>query len=101
MSCEEFLRMGIRYQHLDPPSPDTDYIPVRLDLIDSRSKTLHKVDFYATYNVCLLGFQKKLFLFLNYSYSVASWANCMRYIYAPMLERNTSGCLLAVLSSLA
>lgn len=48
MSCEEFLRMGIQYRHLDPPSPDTDYIPVRLDLSDSRSKTLHKVDFYAS-----------------------------------------------------
>ncbi|XP_054666584.1 FRAS1-related extracellular matrix protein 1 isoform X1 [Grus americana] len=45
MSCEEFLRMGIRYQHLDPPSPDTDYIPVRLDLTDSRSKTLHKTEY--------------------------------------------------------
>uniref|UniRef100_A0A8C3VCC3 FRAS1-related extracellular matrix protein 1 n=1 Tax=Catharus ustulatus TaxID=91951 RepID=A0A8C3VCC3_CATUS len=44
MSCEEFLRMGIQYQHLDPPSPDTDYIPVRLDLSDSRSKTLHKTE---------------------------------------------------------
>lgn len=53
MSCEEFLRMGIRYQHLDPPSPDTDYIPVRLDLTDSRSKTLHKVELYATIR-CLL-----------------------------------------------
>ncbi|NXW89537.1 FREM1 protein, partial [Alopecoenas beccarii] len=45
MSCEEFLRMGIRYRHLDPPSPDTDYIPVRLDLTDSRSKTLHKTEY--------------------------------------------------------
>ncbi|NXG34434.1 FREM1 protein, partial [Dromaius novaehollandiae] len=45
MSCEEFLRMGIRYQHLDPPSPDTDYIPVRLDLTDTRSKTLHKTEY--------------------------------------------------------
>ncbi|KAM6363304.1 FRAS1-related extracellular matrix protein 1 isoform 1-T1 [Pluvialis apricaria] len=45
MSCEEFLRMGIRYQHLDPPSPDIDYIPVRLDLTDSRSKTLHKTEY--------------------------------------------------------
>ncbi|XP_026722189.1 FRAS1-related extracellular matrix protein 1 isoform X2 [Athene cunicularia] len=45
MSCEEFLRMGIRYQHLDPPSPDTDYIPVRLDLTDRRSKTLHKTEY--------------------------------------------------------
>ncbi|NXI94984.1 FREM1 protein, partial [Psophia crepitans] len=45
MSCEEFLKMGIRYQHLDPPSPDIDYIPVRLDLTDSRSKTLHKTEY--------------------------------------------------------
>ncbi|KAM9367841.1 FRAS1-related extracellular matrix protein 1 [Phaethornis superciliosus] len=45
MSCEEFLRMGIRYRHLDPPSPDTDYIPLRLDLTDSRSKTLHKTEY--------------------------------------------------------
>ncbi|NWI59313.1 FREM1 protein, partial [Calyptomena viridis] len=45
MSCEEFLRMGIQYRHLDPPSPDTDYIPLRLDLTDSRSKTLHKTEY--------------------------------------------------------
>ncbi|XP_048147949.1 FRAS1-related extracellular matrix protein 1 isoform X3 [Corvus hawaiiensis] len=45
MSCDEFLRMGIQYRHLDPPSPDTDYIPVRLDLSDSRSKTLHKTEY--------------------------------------------------------
>uniref|UniRef100_A0A669QDU3 FRAS1-related extracellular matrix protein 1 n=1 Tax=Phasianus colchicus TaxID=9054 RepID=A0A669QDU3_PHACC len=44
MSCEEFLRKGIRYQHLDPRSPDIDYIPLRLDLTDSRSKTLHKTE---------------------------------------------------------
>ncbi|XP_010114485.1 PREDICTED: FRAS1-related extracellular matrix protein 1 [Chlamydotis macqueenii] len=45
MGCEEFLSMGIRYQHLDPPSPDIDYIPVRLDLTDSRSKILHKTEY--------------------------------------------------------
>ncbi|NXC41076.1 FREM1 protein, partial [Penelope pileata] len=45
MSCEEFLRKGIRYQHLDPHSPDIDYIPLRLDLIDGRSKTLHKTEY--------------------------------------------------------
>ncbi|OXB56327.1 hypothetical protein ASZ78_001128 [Callipepla squamata] len=45
MSCEEFLRKGIRYQHLDPHSPDTDYIALRLDLTDSRSKTLHKTEY--------------------------------------------------------
>ncbi|XP_044128198.1 FRAS1-related extracellular matrix protein 1 [Bufo gargarizans] len=41
-SCEEFLLMGVRYQHLDPPSPNIDYISIRLDLIDTRSKALYK-----------------------------------------------------------
>ncbi|XP_072009032.1 FRAS1-related extracellular matrix protein 1 isoform X1 [Engystomops pustulosus] len=41
-SCEQFLLMGVRYQHLDPPSPNTDYISIRLDLTDTRSKTLYK-----------------------------------------------------------
>lgn len=64
MSCEEFLRLGIRYQHLDPPSPDTDYIPVRLDLTDSRSKTLHKVDFYATLQCLIVFLVSKKFKFI-------------------------------------
>ncbi|XP_060093251.1 FRAS1-related extracellular matrix protein 1 isoform X1 [Heteronotia binoei] len=42
VTCEDFLLMGLRYQHLDPPSPNTDYIPIRLDLTDSRSKTVYK-----------------------------------------------------------
>ncbi|TRZ17332.1 hypothetical protein HGM15179_009781 [Zosterops borbonicus] len=54
MSCEEFLRMGIQYRHLDHPSPDTDYIPVRLDLSDSRSRTLHKTE-YAWLSVQIRG----------------------------------------------
>ncbi|XP_063770139.1 FRAS1-related extracellular matrix protein 1 isoform X2 [Pseudophryne corroboree] len=41
-SCEEFLLMGIRYQHLDPPSPNIDYISIRLDLTDTRSRALYK-----------------------------------------------------------
>ncbi|KAM8960071.1 FRAS1-related extracellular matrix protein 1 [Pelodytes ibericus] len=41
-SCEEFLLMGIRYQHLDPPSPNIDYISIKLDLTDTRSKTVYK-----------------------------------------------------------
>uniref|UniRef100_A0A8D0GZ23 FRAS1-related extracellular matrix protein N-terminal domain-containing protein n=1 Tax=Sphenodon punctatus TaxID=8508 RepID=A0A8D0GZ23_SPHPU len=45
VSCEEFLQMGLKYQHLDPPSPDMDYIPIRLDLTDSRSKTVHKSEY--------------------------------------------------------
>lgn len=44
VSCDEFLLMGLRYQHLDPPSPNIDYIPIRLDLTDTRSKILYKVN---------------------------------------------------------
>ncbi|XP_036289987.1 FRAS1-related extracellular matrix protein 1 isoform X1 [Pipistrellus kuhlii] len=42
VSCEEFLLMGLRYQHKDPPSPNIDYISIRLDLTDSRSKIIYK-----------------------------------------------------------
>lgn len=45
VSCEEFLLMGLRYQHMDPPSPNTDYISIRLDLTDSRSQVVYKVEF--------------------------------------------------------
>ncbi|KAM3843674.1 FRAS1-related extracellular matrix protein 1 [Vipera latastei] len=44
-SCDEFLLMGLRYQHLDPPSPNIDYIPIRLDLTDTRSKILYKSEY--------------------------------------------------------
>ncbi|XP_066577018.1 FRAS1-related extracellular matrix protein 1a [Amia ocellicauda] len=40
VSCDEFLLMGLRYQHLDPPSPDIDYISIRLDLTDTRSRNV-------------------------------------------------------------
>nr|XP_008101362.1 PREDICTED: FRAS1-related extracellular matrix protein 1 isoform X1 [Anolis carolinensis] len=42
VSCQDFLLMGLRYQHLDPPSPSIDYIPIRLDLTDRRSKAVYK-----------------------------------------------------------
>ncbi|XP_008565946.1 PREDICTED: FRAS1-related extracellular matrix protein 1-like [Galeopterus variegatus] len=42
VSCEEFLLMGLRYQHMDPPSPNIDYISIQLDLTDSRSKVVYK-----------------------------------------------------------
>ncbi|KAM9641336.1 FRAS1-related extracellular matrix protein 1 isoform 2-T2 [Trichechus inunguis] len=42
VSCEEFLLMGLRYLHLDPPSPNIDYISIRLDLTDNRSKIIYK-----------------------------------------------------------
>ncbi|XP_060791413.1 FRAS1-related extracellular matrix protein 1a isoform X1 [Neoarius graeffei] len=38
--CEEFLMMGIRYQHIVPPSPDVDYIAIKLDLTDTRSTSI-------------------------------------------------------------
>nr|XP_023676697.1 FRAS1-related extracellular matrix protein 1 [Paramormyrops kingsleyae] len=40
--CEEFLVMGLKYQHTDPPSPDIDYIAIRLDLRDTRSRSIYK-----------------------------------------------------------
>ncbi|KAI1888531.1 hypothetical protein AGOR_G00186130 [Albula goreensis] len=42
VSCEDFLVMGLRYQHTDPPSPDIDYIAIRLDLTDTRSRSIYK-----------------------------------------------------------
>ncbi|XP_012876209.1 PREDICTED: FRAS1-related extracellular matrix protein 1 [Dipodomys ordii] len=44
VSCEEFLLMGLRYQHMQPPSPNIDYIPIQLDLMDSRSKIVYKIE---------------------------------------------------------
>ncbi|KAM6183307.1 FRAS1-related extracellular matrix protein 1 isoform 2-T2 [Erethizon dorsatum] len=42
VSCEEFLLMGLRYQHMQPPSPNIDYISIQLDLTESRSKIIYK-----------------------------------------------------------
>uniref|UniRef100_A0A8C5BDY9 FRAS1-related extracellular matrix protein 1 n=1 Tax=Gadus morhua TaxID=8049 RepID=A0A8C5BDY9_GADMO len=42
MSCDDFLMMGARYQHRDPPSPDMDYIALRVDLRDTRSGTIYQ-----------------------------------------------------------
>ncbi|XP_040887458.1 FRAS1-related extracellular matrix protein 1a [Toxotes jaculatrix] len=40
--CDDFLSMGLRYQHVDPPSPDIDYIAIRLDLTDTRSGSIYQ-----------------------------------------------------------
>uniref|UniRef100_A0A3Q2Q6U8 FRAS1-related extracellular matrix protein 1 n=1 Tax=Fundulus heteroclitus TaxID=8078 RepID=A0A3Q2Q6U8_FUNHE len=40
--CEDFLLMGLKYQHIDPPSPDVDYIAIRLDLKDTRSGSIYQ-----------------------------------------------------------
>lgn len=45
ISCDDFLVMGLRYQHIDPPSPDIDYIAIRLDLRDTRSGSIYQVIF--------------------------------------------------------
>ncbi|XP_060055572.1 FRAS1-related extracellular matrix protein 1 isoform X2 [Erinaceus europaeus] len=42
VNCEEFLLMGLRYQHKNPPSPNIDYIAIQVDLTDSRSKIIYK-----------------------------------------------------------
>ncbi|KAL4641549.1 FRAS1-related extracellular matrix protein 1 isoform X1 [Arapaima gigas] len=39
--CEHFLVMGLRYQHTDPPSPDVDYISIRVDITDTRSRSIY------------------------------------------------------------
>uniref|UniRef100_A0A803TDN2 Calx-beta domain-containing protein n=1 Tax=Anolis carolinensis TaxID=28377 RepID=A0A803TDN2_ANOCA len=36
ISCEEFLEMGLRYQHISPPSPDKDYISIQVEIIDKK-----------------------------------------------------------------
>ncbi|XP_072314872.1 FRAS1-related extracellular matrix protein 1a [Eucyclogobius newberryi] len=42
--CDDFLVMGLKYQHIDPPSPDIDYIQIRLDLKDTRSGSIYKTE---------------------------------------------------------
>lgn len=43
IACDDFLVMGLRYQHIDPPTPDVDYIAIRLDLKDTRSGSIYQV----------------------------------------------------------
>ncbi|XP_053199816.1 FRAS1-related extracellular matrix protein 1a [Scomber japonicus] len=44
ISCDDFLMMGLKYQHIDPPSPDIDYIAIRLDLKDTRSGSIYQTE---------------------------------------------------------
>ncbi|XP_053178655.1 FRAS1-related extracellular matrix protein 1b [Scomber japonicus] len=39
-SCQDFLRSGLKYQHLSPPSPEIDYIPLRVELREKTTRTL-------------------------------------------------------------
>ncbi|XP_055084970.1 FRAS1-related extracellular matrix protein 1a isoform X2 [Periophthalmus magnuspinnatus] len=52
--CDDFLVMGLKYQHIDPPSPDIDYIQIRLDLKDTRSGSIYKME-HAWIPVRILG----------------------------------------------
>uniref|UniRef100_A0AAZ3NRL8 C-type lectin domain-containing protein n=1 Tax=Oncorhynchus tshawytscha TaxID=74940 RepID=A0AAZ3NRL8_ONCTS len=38
-TCHEFLSLALKYQHLSPPSPEIDYIPIRVELRDQASRT--------------------------------------------------------------
>ncbi|XP_051549151.1 FRAS1-related extracellular matrix protein 1b isoform X2 [Myxocyprinus asiaticus] len=38
--CTEFLTSGLKYQHLSPPSPEIDYIPIRVEFRDQTSRAL-------------------------------------------------------------
>uniref|UniRef100_A0ABM5G827 FRAS1-related extracellular matrix protein 1-like isoform X2 n=1 Tax=Pogona vitticeps TaxID=103695 RepID=A0ABM5G827_9SAUR len=38
VSCEDFLEMGLRYQHLSPPSPDKDYIAIQVEIREKKSR---------------------------------------------------------------
>ncbi|XP_068174802.1 FRAS1-related extracellular matrix protein 1b [Antennarius striatus] len=39
-SCQDFLSSGLKYQHLSPPSPEIDYIPIRVELREETTRVL-------------------------------------------------------------
>uniref|UniRef100_A0A3Q3W4V2 C-type lectin domain-containing protein n=1 Tax=Mola mola TaxID=94237 RepID=A0A3Q3W4V2_MOLML len=39
-SCQDFLNSGLKYQHLSPPSPEIDYIPIRVELREQATRAL-------------------------------------------------------------
>ncbi|XP_015232054.1 PREDICTED: FRAS1-related extracellular matrix protein 1-like [Cyprinodon variegatus] len=39
-SCQDFLSSGLKYQHLSPPSPRTDYLPIRVELREQGTRKL-------------------------------------------------------------
>ena len=42
-SCQDFLSSDLKYQHLSPPSPEIDYIPIRVELREKGSRALLEV----------------------------------------------------------
>ncbi|KAB5559145.1 hypothetical protein PHYPO_G00025590 [Pangasianodon hypophthalmus] len=43
-SCSEFLTSGLKYQHLSPPSPEIDYVPLRVEIRDQNTRALLKTE---------------------------------------------------------
>uniref|UniRef100_A0A665VGY6 Fras1 related extracellular matrix 1b n=1 Tax=Echeneis naucrates TaxID=173247 RepID=A0A665VGY6_ECHNA len=39
-TCQDFLNAGLKYQHLSPPSPEIDYIPLRVELREKANRAL-------------------------------------------------------------
>ncbi|XP_028254832.1 FRAS1-related extracellular matrix protein 1b isoform X2 [Parambassis ranga] len=39
-SCQDFLSSDLKYQHLSPPSPEIDYVPIRVELRQRASRAL-------------------------------------------------------------
>lgn len=42
-SCHHFLTSDLKYQHLRPPSPQVDYVPIRVELREKESRALLEV----------------------------------------------------------
>ncbi|KAM8930128.1 FRAS1-related extracellular matrix protein 1-like [Pelodytes ibericus] len=42
-NCVDFLEMGIKYQHLSPPSPNVDYIPIQVEFRSGDNRKQLKV----------------------------------------------------------
>ncbi|XP_071380336.1 FRAS1-related extracellular matrix protein 1b [Centroberyx affinis] len=38
--CQEFLSSGLKYRHLSPPSPEIDYVPIRVELREQATRAL-------------------------------------------------------------
>ncbi|KAL4235762.1 FRAS1-related extracellular matrix protein 1 [Mactra antiquata] len=43
-TCQEFLFMELRYEHLQKPTPDVDYLPIRIELYDPETSDDLKVE---------------------------------------------------------
>ncbi|RVE74139.1 hypothetical protein OJAV_G00038340 [Oryzias javanicus] len=39
-SCQDFLSLGLKYQHLSPPTPQIDYVSIRVELREQATRAL-------------------------------------------------------------